>query len=580
MKGIILSSLRLDGVFTLTMVPFTSRLPPMGKREHSMPRQKGIWILIATILGSSMAFIDSSVVNVALPRLQIELHASASSVQWVVEAYALLLGALILIGGSLGDQFGRKRIFMLGVIVFAFASVACGFSQDITQLIIARMVQGIGGALLTPGSLAIIRSSFDSAERGKAIGTWSGFSSITSALGPVLGGWLVQNASWRWIFFINIPLAVIVLIVSFLHLPESRSEEGPKHLDFPGAILTAVGLGGVVFGLIQAENVGFADPLVLVCIIGGIIALGLFVFVESRSPAPMMPLTLFRSRTFSGTNLLTLLLYAALGGALFFLPFNLISAQGYTATAAGASLLPFTLLAFSLSRWSGGLVARYGARLPLIIGPTIAAVGFVLFAIPGLGGSYWLTYFPAVVVLGLGMTITIAPLTTTVMGAVEDRYSGTASGVNNAVARIAGLLAIAVLGIFVAYAFSSSLNSNIAALHLSPNVQQTILAQHNRLTGIDIPNTIQGATRTSIRNAIDESFIAGFRLAMLISAGLAVGSALCTVFFVSSPTKLPKHTGEHQSGDNACTLTYAHQAIDTAGKSNPVTGKDITHART
>ncbi len=545
-----------------------------------MSKQKGIWILIATILGSSMAFIDSSVVNVALPRLQVELHASASSVQWVVEAYALLLGALILIGGSLGDQFGRKRIFMIGVIVFALASVACGFSQDITQLIIARMAQGIGGALLTPGSLAIIRSSFDSVERGKAIGTWSGFSSITSALGPVLGGWLVQNASWRWIFFINIPLAVVVLIVSFLHLPESRSEEGPKHLDFPGAILTAVGLGGVVFGLIQAENVGFADPLVLACIIGGIIALGLFVFVESCSPAPMLPLTLFRSRTFSGTNLLTLFLYAALGGALFFLPFNLISAQGYTATAAGASLLPFTLLAFSLSRWSGGLVARYGARLPLIIGPTIAAVGFVLFAIPGLGGSYWLTYFPAVVVLGLGMTITIAPLTTTVMGAVEDRYSGTASGVNNAVARIAGLLAIAVLGIFVAYVFSSNLNSNIAALHLPANMQQAILVQHNRLTGIDIPSTIQGATRTSIRTAIDTSFIAGFRVAMLVGAGLAIGSALCTVFFVSAPKKLPRHTGEHQSGDNACTLTYAHQPIDAADRSDPVTGKDITPART
>ncbi len=540
-----------------------------------MSKQKGIWILIATILGSSMAFIDSSVVNVALPRLQTELQAGASSVQWVVEAYALFLGALILIGGSLGDQFGRKRIFLLGVIVFALASVFCGISQNIEQLIIARSVQGIGGALLTPGSLAIIRSSFDSAERGKAIGTWSGFSAITSALGPLLGGWLVQNASWRWIFFINIPLAVIVLIVSVLHLPESTSAEGKKHLDFPGAILTAVGLGGVVYGLIQAENVGFADPVVLICILGGLVALGLFLFVENRSPAPMMPLTLFRSRTFSGTNLLTLLLYAALGGALFFLPFNLISAQGYTATAAGASLLPFTLLSFTLSRWSGGLVAKYGSRLPLVIGPGIAALGFVLFALPGLGGSYWLTYFPAVVVLGLGMTITIAPLTTTVMGAVEDQYSGTASGVNNAVARIAGLLAIAMLGICVAYVFSNSLTSNIASLHLPSNVQQTILAQHGRLTAIDIPNTVQGATRTAIRNAIDGAFIAGFRVAMLISAGLALGGAVCALLFVSSPKKLPRHTGEQQSGDNACTLTYVHQPIDGKHDSESVTGRDV-----
>ena len=544
-----------------------------------MSKQKGTWILIATILGSSMAFIDSSVVNVALPRLQAELQASASSVQWVVEAYALFLGALILIGGSLGDQFGRKRIFLLGVIVFTVASVFCGISQTIEQLIIARSVQGIGGALLTPGSLAIIRSSFDSAERGKAIGTWSGFSAITSALGPLLGGWLVQNTSWRWIFFINIPLAVIVVIVSLLHLPESTSGEGKKHLDFPGAILTAVGLGGVVYGLIQAENVGFADPLVLVCILGGLVALGLFLYIENRSPNPMMPLTLFRSRTFSGTNLLTFLLYAALGGALFFLPFNLISVQGYSATAAGASLLPFTLLSFSLSRWSGGLVAKYGSRLPLIIGPSIAGLGFILFALPGLGGSYWLTYFPAVVVMGLGMTITIAPLTTTVMGAVSDQYSGTASGVNNAVARIASLLAIAVLGICVAYAFSSSLTSNITALHLAPNVQQTILAQHGRLVAIEIPSTIQGATRTAIRTAIDESFIAGFRLAMLVGAGLAFGSALCAFFFVSSPTKLPKHTGENQSGDNACTLTFAHHRIDSKNEDESVAGKDVAPVR-
>ncbi|GAC1581828.1 MAG: hypothetical protein NVS4B1_18140 [Ktedonobacteraceae bacterium] len=523
-----------------------------------------------------MAFIDSSVVNVALPRLQTELHAGVSSVQWVVEAYALFLGALILIGGSLGDQFGRKRIFLLGVIVFTVASIFCGISQSIEQLIIARSVQGLGGALLTPGSLAIIRSAFDSAERGKAIGTWSGFSAITSALGPLLGGWLVQNTSWRWIFFINIPLAVIVLIVSVLHLPESTSGESKKHLDFPGAILTAIGLGGVVYGLIQAENVGFADPIVLVCILGGLVALGLFLFIEKRSPAPMMPLTLFRSRTFSGSNLLTFLLYAALGGALFFLPFNLISAQGYSATAAGASLLPFTLLSFTLSRWSGGLVAKYGSRLPLVIGPTIAAAGFVLFALPGLGGSYWFTYFPAVVVLGLGMTITIAPLTTTVMGAVEDQYSGTASGVNNAIARIAGLLAIAILGICVAYAFSTSLTSNIAALHLSPNVQQTILAQHGRLTAIDIPGTVQGATRVAVRTAIDESFIVGFRLAMLVGAGLALSGAVCAFFFVSSPAKLPKHTGEHHSGDNACTLTYAHQPIDGKREDESVSGKDVT----
>jgi len=527
-----------------------------------MTKQKGIWILIATILGSSMAFIDSSVVNVALPRLQQELNANAASVQWVVEAYALFLGALILVGGSLGDQFGRKRIFALGVVVFALASIWCGFAPNIEQLIIARSVQGVGGALLTPGSLSIIRSSFDSQQRGKAIGTWSGFSAITSALGPVLGGWIVQNTTWRWIFFINIPLAIIVLIVLFLHVPESRSEEGSRHLDFPGAILTVLGLGGVVYGLIRAENAGFTDLLVLACILGGIAALIAFVFVESRSPAPMMPLTLFRSRTFTGTNLLTLLLYAALGGALFFLPFNLISTQGYTATAAGASLLPFTLLLFSLSRWSGGLVTRYGSKLPLIVGPIIAGTGFILFALPGVGGSYWFTYFPAVVVLGLGMTITIAPLTTTVMGAVADRYSGTASGVNNAVARIAGLLAIAVLGIFVAYAFNISFASHLDTLHLSPDLHNALYAQRGRLVGIVIPNSIQGGARAAVQQAIKASFIDGFRLAMLISAGLSFASALCSLFFISSPAKFPDSSGEKHIGDNACTLTHAHQRIE------------------
>lgn len=527
-----------------------------------MTQKNGIWILIATILGSSMAFIDSSVVNVALPRLQTDLNTTSANVQWVVEAYALFLGALILVGGSLGDQFGRKRIFAIGIGIFALASIWCGLSPNIEQLIIVRSVQGIGGALLTPGSLSIIRATIASDQRGKAIGTWSGFSAITSAMGPLLGGWIVQNASWRWIFLINIPLAVAVLIVLFLRVPESRDEGESKHLDWLGALLTIVGLGGVVYGLIDAENVGLTDPLALGCVFGGLVALVAFVFVESRSREPMMPLTLFRSRIFSGTNLLTLFLYAALGGALFFFPFNLIGAQGYTATAAGASLLPFTLLSFFLSRWAGGLVNRYGSKLPLVVGPTIAGIGFIMFSLPGLGGSYWTTYFPAVVVLGLGMTITIAPLTTTVMGAVEDRYSGTASGVNNAVARVAGLLAVAVLGIVVSYAFDASFAGRLAATHLPASVQSVLYAQRGRAIGIEIPNSVQGAARLAARQAIDASFVDGFRLAMLIAAGLSFAGALCALLLVSSPAKYPDHSGEKHIGDNACTLTFAHQRIN------------------
>lgn len=533
-------------------------------------QNRNLWILVATILGSSMAFIDSSVVNVALPRLQVELGASAASVQWVVEAYSLFLGALILVGGSLGDMFGRKRIFAFGIIVFALASILCGFSQNINQLIIARSVQGVGGALLTPGSLSIIRASISAEQRGKAIGTWSGFSAITSALGPVLGGWIVQNASWRWIFFINVPLAIIVLTVLFLRVPESRSEGESHRLDWLGAILTTVGLGAIVYGLIDANNRSITDPVVLGCVLGGIVLLIVFVFVERRSVNPMMPLTLFRSRTFTGANLLTLLLYAGLGGAFYFFPFNLIGAQGYPPTEAGAALLPFTLITFLLSRWAGGLVARYGSKLPLIIGPAIAAIGFALFAVPGLGGSYWFTYFPAVLVLGLGMTITIAPLTTTVMGAVEDRYSGAASGVNNAVARVAGLLAIAIFGLFVSSTFANNFDTQLAALHLAPSITQQLLAQQGRLVGIVIPNGVQGATREAIQHAIDLSFLNGFRVAMLLGGGLALLSAVCSWLFIESPKKIPSHSGESHIGDNACTLTYAHH--DT-GKTEVVKAK-------
>jgi EmrB/QacA subfamily drug resistance transporter len=526
-----------------------------------MTTRKGVWILIATILGSSMAFIDSSVVNVALPRLQMDLNASATSVQWVVEAYALFLGSLILVGASLGDLFGRKRIFALGIGVFALASIWCGLSRDITQLIVARAVQGVGGALLTPGSLSIIRASFeDEAQRGRAIGLWSGFSAITTAFGPVLGGVLVEHASWRWVFFINIPLAIAVLLILLLRVPENRVVGAEIHLDIVGSLFATFGLGLLVFGLIESENVGLLHPLVLVCVFGGLLLLALFLFVERYSPFPMMPLILFRSRTFSGANLLTLFLYAALGGTLFFFPFLLINIHGYSPTAAGSALLPFTLLLFALSRWSGGLVARYGSRLPLTVGPLFVACGYVLFALPGTGGSYWTTFFPAIMLLGLGMSITVAPLTTTVMGAAEERYAGIASGVNNAVARVAGLLAIAILGIVVTAVFNAFLTSNIASLHLSPAIQHGLDAQRGKLAGTEVPPGVDSATHAALSSAIAQSFVAAFRVAMLIGAGLALTSSLCAWLMISGAKAVrplsPKDQ-ELQCGDNACTLTHA-----------------------
>ena len=490
------------------------------------------WILLATILGSSMAFIDNSVVNVALPRLQADLNASATQVQWVVEAYALFLSALILVGGSLGDSFGRKRIFAIGIALFAVASIGCGISQNISQLIATRALQGIGSALLTPGSLSIIRATFPAEQRGRAIGMWSSFSAITTVLGPLLGGWLVQYATWRWIFFINIPLAVIVLVVLFWHVPESRNARVRTRLDWSGTLLATIGLGMLVYGLIESNNLGLSNPLVLAMLTLGIAALVGFIVVELRNARPMMPLTLFRSHTFTGANLVTLMLYAALGSTLFFLPFNLILVQGYPPAAAGAAFVPYTLLIFGLSRWSGGLVSRFGAKLPLVIGPLLAATGYFLFTLPGIGGIYWTTFFPAVVVLGLGMATTVAPLTTTVLGAVKDRYAGIASGINNAVARVAGLLAIAVLSIFVLHTFNSSLDSRLDALHVSPAIRQLLDDQRIKLAATQVPATVQGTLHAALQHAIDAAFADSFRLVMWIGVGLALTSALCAFLLV------------------------------------------------
>jgi EmrB/QacA subfamily drug resistance transporter len=486
----------------------------------------GGWVLAVAILGSSITFIDGTVVNVVLPVLQRELGASVAQAQWVVESYALMLAALILVGGSLGDRLGRKRIFSAGVVLFAVASVWCGLAPNVTQLIVARAVQGVGAALLVPGSLALISATFGKESRGRAIGTWSGFTSIAAGVGPVLGGWLVERFSWRWAFFINIPLALAVLAITWLRVPESRDEKTHGRVDWRGAALATIGLGGIVFGLIESEGHGFSAPLVIAILTIGVASLAGFVFVEARHPEPMVTLELFRSRTFAGANLLTLFLYAALGGLLFFLPFNLIQVQGYSPAAAGAALLPFVLTMFLLSRWAGGLVARYGSRLPLIVGPMIAAVGFALCALPGAeAGRYWTSFFPAVMVMSIGMAISVAPLTTTVMGAVEERRAGVASGINNAVSRTAALLAIAVFGVFMLKAFDSSLAANLAAIAVPPETRAQLLEQSGALLNLKIPAGVSGETQAAIRQAIREAFVSGFRVVACMAAGLAALSA-------------------------------------------------------
>jgi EmrB/QacA subfamily drug resistance transporter len=492
------------------------------------------WVLAAAILGSSLAFVDGTAVNVALPALQRDLGASATGVQWIVEAYALMLAGLLLAGGAAGDRFGRRKVFALGVAGFAAASAACGWSPSLSTLIAARALQGAAAALLVPGSLALISSSFGAAERGRAIGTWSGATALTATLGPVLGGWLVDHGGWRWVFFLNLPAAAAVLLITLTRVPESRDPDAAG-LDWPGALLATLGLGGLTYGLLESSHRGFADPLVAGALALGAAAVAAFLVTEARVRNPMMPLALFRSRDFAGANLLTLCLYAALGGSLFFLPFDLVQVEGYSATAAGAALLPMILLIFLLSRWSGGLTARFGARPPLVAGPLVAAAGYLLLAWLGTrpaGGTYWTTFFPGVAVLGLGMAIAVAPLTTTVMGAVDARRAGIASGVNNAVSRIASLVAVAAFGLAVAAAFGAGLDRRLAPLPLPAEARAALAGERGLLAAARPPAGLDPAAAAAVSRAISASFADGFRLTMEIAAALAAASSLSAALMI------------------------------------------------
>jgi EmrB/QacA subfamily drug resistance transporter len=493
----------------------------------------GGWVLAATILGSSMVFVDGTVVNVALPALQKALGATGSQVQWVVESYALFLAALLLVGGSLGDIYGRRRVFVLGTVVFAGASAWCGFAPGIHWLIVARGVQGVGGALLVPGSLALISSSFCEEDRGRAIGTWSAATAIMGTIGPVLGGWLIQFGSWRWVFLLNVPLAVAVIAIALLRVPESRDDEDKGQLDWGGAGLITLGLSGVTFALIEASS-GIA--MVKIAGVAGVTALVAFAVVEWREKAPMMPLELFRSRNFSGANLLTLFLYAAFGGVLYFLPLDLIQVHHYSATQAGAALLPLMLFMFLLSRWAGGLVARYGAKLPLMVGPALVAVGFGLLTRMGLNGTYVATVLPAAVVLGLGMAVSVAPLTTTVMNSIDQERAGIASGVNNAVSRVAALLAVAMLGAVFSWVFNQRLDRGLERLSVPAAEKAAVIAQRARLGAISTDDPW-------VKETIGESFVGAYDVVLWIAAGLSVASAFSAAWLIEAKPGGRGHLG-------------------------------------
>jgi EmrB/QacA subfamily drug resistance transporter len=469
--------------------------------------------LAATVLGSSLAFIDGSVVNVALPAIQRDLAAGAAGTQWVMNAYLVVLGALVLIGGASADRFGRRRVFVVGVVAFTAASILCGLAGGTGTLVAARALQGVGAALLVPASLALLGATFPEGERARAIGAWAGYGALAMAIGPMLGGFLTDHVSWRAIFYLNVPLAIGAVWLAFRGAPESRSTH-PPGLDWPGAALAATGLASLTWGLTAAAEFGLRAPVVVAALVGGAVATTAFVATEARAPSPMLPLALFGSRAFTGANLLTLLLYFALSGVLFFLPFELIRGRDYSATAAGAALIPFPVVMGLLSGRAGAIADRYGTRLPLAVGPLVAAVGFLLLAVPLPGSSYWASVLPGLLVLAVGMTITVAPLTTAVMNGVGSDYAGTASGVNNAVARVAGVLAIAVLSLLFIGLYDASLRDAASALGVSGKLPAELL---DALSGARLPAGPLGeAGRTAL--------FAAFQAVALVGAGCAAAS--------------------------------------------------------
>jgi EmrB/QacA subfamily drug resistance transporter len=503
---------------------------PMPCKEVSAPAGTSFgqatsqdrWLLAATVLGSSMDFIDGTVVNVALPGLQSSLGINGTEIQWVVEAYALFTSSLLLVGGSLGDKFGLRRTFLCGVVLFVCASVWCGLSPGIAQLLIARCLQGVGGALLVPNSLALLSAHFQGRDRGRAIGTWAGFASIATACGPLLGGWMVQHASWRFVFFVNVPIALAAIWITLSKISSLDGGTERTPLDIKGALLATMSLGCITFSLLEWSNWHSVSRLSLAV---GLILLATFIFVERDAKSPLMPTELFRSRKFTGANLLTFFLYGALSTTLFYLPLNLIQIQRYTPTQAGAAMLPLVLLMFLLSRWAGGLIQQYGERIPLVVGPFVVTLGFGLFARPGIGVSYWTTYFPAMMALGLGMTISVAPLTTVVMSSVSKESSGIASGVNNAVSQTAALLALALSAPLFFARFSSELPKQLTLSQVPPAVSRQIEGEQRRLGAIQTDDS-RG------RNAVDESFVSAFRLIASIAALSSAAAGITAILTI------------------------------------------------
>jgi EmrB/QacA subfamily drug resistance transporter len=463
----------------------------------------GRWVLLVTVLGSGLVALDATVVNVALPAIGQDFGAGLMGLQWIVNAYALTLAGLLLLGGSLGDRYGRRRLFVFGILWFAVASLICAIAPNTPSLIVARALQGVGAALLTPGSLAIIETTFHPEDRSAAIGAWSGLGGVMIAIGPVVGGYLTTAMSWRWIFFINLPFAALAAWAAMQHLPESRQETAAGRLDYVGAVLAALGLGGVIFALTVGPD-GWKTPIVLVTGVAGIITLVSFVLVERSSRHPLLPLAIFRSRQFTAANAITFVIYGALGGALFLLPLQLQRAVGLSALESGSALIPMTILMLLLSPLAGRISQRTGPRVPMTVGPFVAAVGLALLVRVGPAGGYWLTILPAVVVFGLGLSITVAPLTATVLAAAGPEHAGIASAINNDVARAAGLIAVATLPLVAGITGRAALDPHIlsAGFRMAMWIAAALVAAGGVLSFLTIRD-ISAAADESNRSAPD-----------------------------------------------------------------------------
>jgi len=465
-------------------------------------RGRDTWVLLATIVGSSLVFIDGTVVALALPAIQHAFRTSAGAVAWIVELYTLVLGSLMLLGGSLADRYGRKRVFVTGVALFAAGSVGCAFAWSIESLLAARAFQGFGGMLMAPASLAILGAHFSGDARGRAIGTWSAFGALTAAAGPMLGGLLIDAYGWRSVFWINVPLAAAVIVATLRHVAESRDDDAPRHIDAGGAALVTLGLGAITYAMISASAVGWTIA-VNGTLCGGAALLAAFVLWERRAQSPLVPGAIFSSRTFGAINLATLLLYGALSGLFYEVPFAMIQAHGYTALQTALATLPMAISLVLLARVGTALAQRFGTRSVLAAGPWIVACGFALLGLLSSNTVYWFGFFPGILVVGIGMGFTVAPLTTAVVDAANPHHVGIASGINNAVSRVAGLLAIAALTLVLAGAYARAMNRSLDAMHAGAAQRRAAAAQRDRLGGARF--TDPGLQRAS-REAFDRGF--------------------------------------------------------------------------